>query len=590
MSVINRFGPPLLIVIALFNLITFNGYTGEAEHGYSLQFIGFLLSCICITLAPGTAISAWLAKSNSNTILPLTLLLTTGVIGWIQFWAWFINPSAGYIFNLAIVTVSVFSLLAKPATLLSNRLWRPLLVFVLITATYATIAVDHGGANEGAKVIEKRYWLTPDNMIPKLFADRLLIEKSSLLSEFQGDWQSSDRPPLETGIILSGYSLVKPKVRTFAYLSLGIISNCLWIFALWPLLRILKIPEKNVSLIIVTTACTGAVFVNSVYAWPKMLAGAMLLGAMAFVLLKKFNNYNLSLAAAGVMAALSMLSHGAALFGLLGFSIYLLITRTTPKPFTTLTCITTAILIYSPWVAYQKLYDPPGDRLLKWQLAGVITRQDNLSPMTAILDEYAKIGWTKAITNKISNIRLFIGEPTIDATENSGFSLLNDLNTGSLRWFTVSKMGLAPFILLLGIPFLFLRRLYKKEFGKFALTNIGISSLVFTMIIFGTYPDSSAWLFTAPYSILLLWCAIFPAAIANYKASWLKFFVILNTIIFILLWSVDVPNGTALGPISNELPSGGTLKEFRAWTLILISSLVATSLKWTSIKPFYPKN
>ncbi|QJI44967.1 hypothetical protein HKK52_29735 [Pseudomonas sp. ADAK2] len=580
---IKRFLPPLLIITATLHLITSNGYAGEAEHGYSLEFIGLLLSCICITLAPGIAISAWLTKSNSNTILPLTILLTTGVLGWIQFWAWFINPATGYIFNLTILTACIFSLLARPITLLSNRLWRPLLVFVLVTTTYATIVVDHGAVNEGAQLTQKRYWLTPDNMIPKLFADHLLKDRSELLSDFQGDWQSSDRPPLETGIILSAYGLVKPEVRTFAYLCLGIISNCLWIFALWPLLRVLKIPQKNISLIVLTIACVGAVFVNSVFAWPKMLAGAMLLGAMSFVILKKYRKVNLSLTAAGIMAALSMLSHGAALFGLLGFSIYLLITRTTPKPFTSLICVVTAILIYSPWVAYQKLYDPPGDRLLKWQLAGIIIRQDTLPPLTAILDEYAKIGWQKTISNKVSNIRLFIGEPTIDVTANSDFNLLNNLNTGSLRWFTVSKMGLAPFILLLGIPFLFLKKFHKTDFGKFALINVGISSLVFTMLIFGTYPDSSAWLFTAPYSILLLWCAIFPAAISNYNGSWLNIFVVINAIVFTFFWSVDVPNGTALGPASNEIPNGEILKEFRIWSLVLIASLIAISLNWTRI-------
>ena len=30
-----------------------------------------------------------------------------------------------------------------------------------------------------------------------------------------------------------------------------------------------------------------------------------------------------------------------------------------------------ALVLYAPWLAYQRLYDPPGDRLLKWHLAGV---------------------------------------------------------------------------------------------------------------------------------------------------------------------------------------------------------------------------
>lgn len=585
---IKSFGPPFLITIAVLHLATSSGYTGEADHGYSLQLLGFLLSCICVTLAPGIALSAWMRNSNSNTILPLTLLLTTGVLGWVQFWAWFVSPAFGYHFNLASLILSTLSLLAKPVNIVNNNFWRPILVFVLIIATYTVIVVDHGAVNEGAQLAQKRYWLTPDNQIPKLFADHLLDDKSSLLSDFQGDWQSSDRPPLETGIILSAYGLVKPEVRTVAYLCLGIITNSLWVFAIWPLLRLLKIPQRNIALIVIATACVGAIFVNSVFAWPKMLAGAMLLGAMAFVLLKKYKSRNFSLTAAGIMAALAMLAHGAALFGLLGFSIYLFITKTIPKPLNSLTCIVAATVFYSPWIAYQKLYDPPGDRLLKWQLAGVIDRQDSLSPISAIYDEYSKIGLMGTITNKTSNIRILIGEPTIDAKKNAGYSLLKNMDAGSIRWFTISKLGLAPFFLLIGIPLIFRKRFHKTEFGKFALINIGVSSLVFTILIFGTYPDSSAWLFTAPYSLLLLWCAIFPTAVGNYKESWLIYFVLINAVFFTYLWNLDIPDGTALGPASVDLVKGGTLKEYRAWSLVFLFSLIAIAIYWTK-KPKHKK-
>jgi hypothetical protein len=58
-----------------------------------------------------------------------------------------------------------------------------------------------------------------------------------------------------------------------------------------------------------------------------------------------------------------------------------------------------------PWSAYQRLYDPPGNRLLKYHLAGAHAL-DPRSLWQTLVDSYGQIGWRGAIDRRMSNLRL----------------------------------------------------------------------------------------------------------------------------------------------------------------------------------------
>jgi len=69
----------------------------------------------------------------------------------------------------------------------------------------------------------------------------------------------------------------------------------------------------------------------------------------------------------------------------------------------------TFVLLAAPWTAYQKLYDPPGDRLVKWHLGG-IHELDSRGPLQMIVDQYRAAGWEGTIANKkFSFLTLFSG-------------------------------------------------------------------------------------------------------------------------------------------------------------------------------------
>src|SRR6185312_7948887 len=71
----------------------------------------------------------------------------------------------------------------------------------------------------------------------------------------------------------------------------------------------------------------------------------------------------------GALLALSMLSHGSSIFGVIPLVIFAAF-RGVPNWRWLAAAAAALLLVYVPWSAYQKYADPPGNRLLKWQLGG----------------------------------------------------------------------------------------------------------------------------------------------------------------------------------------------------------------------------
>jgi hypothetical protein len=103
------------------------------------------------------------------------------------------------------------------------------------------------------------------------------------------------------------------------------------------------------------------------------------------------------------MLSLAMLSHGGSIFGIAGAVFaYLMLRRAIDlKLFAIILC--SAFVLYLPWMLYQKLYEPPGDRLLKYHLAGV----EPLDPRSfgqVAAGEYSKLSFREWASSRIENL------------------------------------------------------------------------------------------------------------------------------------------------------------------------------------------
>jgi hypothetical protein len=60
--------------------------------------------------------------------------------------------------------------------------------------------------------------------------------------------------------------------------------------------------------------------------------------------------------------------------------------------------------VASPWLAYQRLHEPPGNRLLKWHLAGS-PAIDQRGVLATLRDRYAEVGAGAALSARWANLR-----------------------------------------------------------------------------------------------------------------------------------------------------------------------------------------
>jgi hypothetical protein len=108
--------------------------------------------------------------------------------------------------------------------------------------------------------------------------------------------------------------------------------------------------------------------------------------------------------AGAVLAALAWLSHGGVAFSFLAFTPWAA-WRAWRGDWRAWTVAAVAFLVLAlPWVAYQKFYDPPGNRLLKWHLAGQI-EIDPRGLVESIRDGYQKLSWRETVDIKLGNFR-----------------------------------------------------------------------------------------------------------------------------------------------------------------------------------------
>ncbi|MGE0409775.1 MAG: hypothetical protein AB7P23_11020, partial [Amphiplicatus sp.] len=233
--------------------------------------------------------------------------------------------------------------------------------------------------------------LPGDNEIPLVFAKHL--KDGHITTPMYGDWLSSDRPPLQSGY----YLLTAPEwlASPPAYQIAATGAQMLVLPAAYHFARVLG-AGLGVALIGAALVFLAPLtLVNGIFVWPKLLAAAFLLAAAAIHFTpcyEALKSSRVAGASLGALAAAAFLSHGAAAFAILGFALAALATRRLGSFNYVAAAAGAALLLCAPWALYQKLVDPPGDRLLKWHLAGVEAADDPRSAGEAIREAYAELG------------------------------------------------------------------------------------------------------------------------------------------------------------------------------------------------------
>ncbi|WP_456826062.1 hypothetical protein [Cellulomonas sp. P5_E12] len=332
---------------------------------------------------------------------------------------WWLDPDVGLwasralaVGSVAVIVVVAFRARDRLIVVVRTH-WLPLAAMCAYAFAVLGLGFLRGGAGTPADTPASRFtWrLPPDNVLPYLFGRHVELHGHSSVPPPVSGWLSSDRPPLQSAIWLGQTLGPRDDVRAaLDYQVVGVLLQSVWVLGVWVLLGVLAARRASAAVALGACAATGVIVVNTFYVWPKLLAAAFALTSLAVVLRRPGARAPAQYGLAALLAALAYLSHGGVAFllapvALLGFWRAWHASRRWASLGTAIGC---AVVVVAPWTAYQRLVDPPGDRLLAWMLADV-KEIDARRPLAAIRDQYAAVGLAGAVENKVQNVMRLLG-------------------------------------------------------------------------------------------------------------------------------------------------------------------------------------
>jgi hypothetical protein len=377
-----------------------------------------LAAHLILTGLPLAAVALFAARRGIRDV-PLLLaigLAASGAVGILGFWSFYGDRLIGEAFSYFVLFGSVlligWSLYGGHLDQeLLRRLGTPLVLWGLGSAFLVLLGFVHGGTEAPLATAASRFShpLPTDAEIPNFFAEWFFQHgHHGLPPIFPGEWLASDRPPLQMGYVLSQRSLGGDS--QLSYQVLGVVLQQLWIVGLWALLVAARAGRLTRALAVIAVLLSDLAIVNGFFVWPKMLPAAMLLAVAALVITPMWQRVRRSLWAAaliGLLCALAMLGHGSSVFGIIPLAA-LAAYRGLPSWGWVGVALAVGVVLMAPWSAYQKYGDPPGNRLTKWTLAGVV-EIDSRSTSEALIDSYSEAGVGGVLHDKAENFATMSG-------------------------------------------------------------------------------------------------------------------------------------------------------------------------------------
>jgi hypothetical protein len=559
-----------------------------------------VLTLVQLALIAMPGIAATLAATRLGVReAPLALgagLAGSGVAAMLTFWLYFglpsLGPACAYTVFFGSVALAIWLWPRAPEQReLVRRLAAPLGLWGLACVFVIFFGFFAGGADKALETAMARFGTDPspfatDNFIPLFFSEWIYAGSHGAPPIFEPGWLLSDRPPLQIGYVLTQRDFGWD-TATLHYQLLGVMIQQFWVIGMWALLTAARVTRRTRALVMVAVLVSDVAIVNAFYVWPKLVGAGFILAALALVVDPRGSTLKRApwtVVLLGVLAGLAFLSHGTSSFGLIPLAAVTL-WRGLPEWRWLAAGAAALLLLVVPWIAYQHYGDPPGDRLLKWSLAGV-AEIDDRGALEAIVDEYGKAGVGGTIDNKLSNFSIMAGGnpggaepppgsfPFGDAWHQSG-DLVSAVAHGEFSA-AVSKareikhwhLFLAFGLLLLALPVIAVGRLRSGwresdewRFARLCLVFYGIGVVCWGLLMFG----NAAGRAVATSTSLALPLVGIAAIVAGLRATyprWANWIVAANALSVLVVYTPYL-----------SLPAGRSYSTFAA--LVFLGSLAA---------------
>ena len=493
-----------------------------------------------VAVTPGVALLSVFARRRAlSPAIALGLLLAgSGGAAMTAFWAWYASPRFGRLFDVALggASILVITAFGRRGDLRDAGLSVPMLLGLAIGLAFTGLSFIQGDgiAHVPLLAVSKTYWYTADNKLPLLLAQKVAAH-ADLSGNLVGGWLASDRPPLESGYALAQWPLWSRAGKEAGYQLLSTGLSASWLPALWVVLRSRGFGQWRVLVVLLATTLTGFVLVSDVYVWPKMLAGTFALGALAIVAsLDETDRRPLGWILAVTLAALSMLAHGGTIFALIALVPFAL-WRPTRIPLRALAAsVVPAAACYVPWMLFQHFVDPPGNRLLKWQIAGVIV-PDSRGFVKTLVMQYQALSFHHLLANKWMNVESLVANTFVWHTLNPEVAWRSGF-LGLARLAELNDLLPAAGLLLLGaaaLAFRSSRRALAPAAPLAAMCGIAIAGWV--ILLWGS-AGISAINHQGAYAVTVLFIALCALAVTCLPRPAATLLLLGNAVWFAVCW------------------------------------------------------
>jgi hypothetical protein len=485
-----------------------------------------------------------------------TTIVLLGLIGYGTFWIAYINYTAFGVLKIvglcALLIHAAFLVYQERIGAYAHKLAEPLLYTFLFFLVIITLGFSNGGFEEPTRTAGNRFSheLPIDNIIPLILAQA--VRTGHVASPLFGDWLSSDRPPLQTGL----YLFLTLHTGSLAYQIVASWLQATFLLGVWALLAPAGLSSSARRLAMLACCLLPTAILNTFYVWPKMMAGGYLM--LVFALLfcfqpvgefeRKFTGILL-----GAAAALAILTHATSFFALIGFGVVVLVARPWPLWKPALHGLAVLAGTYAPWIVYQNVLDPPGNRLLKWHLAGVAP-VDARGFVATLRESYAALSWHDYLQGRFENVKALIGPWTRHLRDVLALVFDHDAAVAaSVRvpdfFHFVSSLHLfsiAALCALLSLPFIMNEQKKQRNIALQLLAATLVTCVVSTVLMFipgsavnhqGTYAVQVS---TAIFAFMVLSLSAPPLAIV---------FCVVQTITVATLYAFTLPHDPQLWPV-----------------------------------------
>jgi hypothetical protein len=543
------------------------------------EILWMLAVHLALTGLPGIAATLAAARLGVRDV-PVLLgigLAGSGVAALIAFWAYFAEPTIGQAWKWVLLLGSIQAIIfsawgGRLDRELLRRLRIPLLLWVLGSVFIVYLGFIHGGAENAIGMSGMRYanGLPSDNDIPRYFAEWFAAEgHHGTPPPYPPGWLMSDRPPLQVGYVLSQESITVADTQILHYEILCSVVQQLWIIGLWALLVAGRARRLTMGLAMLAALVSDIAITNGFYVWPKLIAASFLLAALALVISPRWSEWGRSWrhgALLGALLGLAMMAHGASVYGLIPIVIIGAF-RGIPSRGWIGAAAVVGIVMMGSWSAYQRYDDPPGNRLVKWHLAGV-TEIDNRGSLEAIVDSYREAGLSGALENKWNNVEDIIGiarfnEDVGDALDAIGEGSMKELLV-SVRLYEFFEFLPMLGLLLIGPIAMAIRRRRRESeadwrFAIQTLLFVGIGLVFWALLQWGTPGYSSTIIHAGTLAIPLVAIGACVVGAASVSTRLAIAVVGINALLALLVYAPSLTplRGTSYSPIAAALAAIG---------------------------------